>query len=62
MKFFNLADGFGFIEKDKGQSFVHIVAVGRGGTRSPAKGRQVSFDIATADRTSKSAAENPPAA
>jgi len=59
VKWFNATKGFGFIEREDGQSdaFVHISAVERSGLSGLADGQKVTFDLVNG-RDGKMAAEN----
>ena len=47
VKFFNDANGFGFIAPDDGgaDAFVHITAVERAGMRTLSQNQKVSYDL-----------------
>ena len=49
VKFFNVQNGFGFIQPDDGSRdvFVHISAVERAGLGTLVQGQQVSYDVVT---------------
>jgi CspA family cold shock protein len=58
VKFFNADKGFGFITPDGGGAdvFVHVSAVGRGGSLN--EGDKVSYELGQDRKTGKSKAEN----
>ena len=60
VKWFNATKGFGFIEPDEGGNdvFVHISAVQRAGMQGLDEGQKVNYEVATDQRTGKSAADN----
>ena len=59
VKWFNPAQGYGFIEPDDGgkDAFVHISAVERAGLSSLNEGQKVSFEVQQG-QNGKSSAEN----
>ena len=59
VKFFNEANGYGFIQPDTGETdaFVHITAVEQAGLRSLSQDQRVSYDLEQ-DRRGKMSAVN----
>ena len=59
VKWFNPANGFGFIQPDDGgkDAFVHISAVERAGLPNLHEGQKVEYEL-TPGRDGKSSAEN----
>ena len=45
VKWFNDAKGFGFIQRESGDVFVHHTAIKAEGFRSLAEGQRVEFDL-----------------
>ena len=62
VKFFNQDKGFGFITPDNGGAdvFVHVSAIGHGGTLR--EGQKVTYELGQDRKTGKSKAENVTAA
>ncbi|MEQ9248732.1 MULTISPECIES: cold-shock protein [Nitratireductor] len=58
VKFFNGQKGFGFIERDDGESdvFVHISALDRAGLGGLVEGQSLTFDLEQDNRGRASAA------
>ena len=49
VKFFNIQNGYGFIQPEDGSKdvFVHISAVERAGMRSLSEGQKVTYEVVT---------------
>jgi len=59
VKWFNDAKGYGFIETDEGDIFVHHSAIQGEGFRSLAEGQQVELEVTQGDKGPKAANVRP---
>lgn len=57
VKFYNAQKGFGFIQRDEGESdvFVHVTALEKAGISGLAEGQKVSFETEVDSRSGKTA-------
>ena len=60
VKWFNIQQGFGFIQPDNGgaDAFVHISAVERAGMSMLSEGQKLEFELVADRRSGKMSADN----